>query len=127
LRIRSRVLAAIRWLWVTLSIVVLVYGQAIYDGKPNSDAEQVLAILMLMLSFPAGIAVATLVSGIGLLLHLSISVSRTEMFVVWLVLAVAGYLQWFCLVPYVWSKGKAFIARKRAHSEGPDLKRSGLA
>lgn len=124
---KSWALAATRGVWVTLSVVVLVYGQAIYDGKPNSDAEQVLAILMLILSFPAGIAISALVSGIGILLHVSFSVSRAEMFVVWLVLAIAGYLQWFYFVPYAWSKGKAFLARKRAHSEGPELKRSGLA
>ena len=124
---KSWALAATRGVWVTLSVVVLVYGEAIYDGKPNSDAEQVLAILMLILSFPAGIAISALVSGIGILLHVSFSVSRAEMFVVWLVLAIAGYLQWFYFVPYAWSKGKAFLARKRAHSEGPELKRSGLA
>lgn len=106
---------------------MLLYCQYVFDGRPNSDAEEVLIILMLILSFPAGIAVSALVSGIGILLHVSFSVSRAEMFVVWLVLAIAGYLQWFYFVPYAWSKGKAFLARKRAHSEGSELKRSGLA
>lgn len=35
--LRSRAFVVIRWLWVTLSIVVLLYGQAIYDGKPNKE------------------------------------------------------------------------------------------
>jgi hypothetical protein len=63
--LRSRTLAVIRRLWVALTIVVLVYGQAIYDGKPNSDAEEVLIILMFILSIPASFAAGAIAVGVA--------------------------------------------------------------
>jgi hypothetical protein len=46
----------LRSLWIILSLAVLLYCQFVFDGKPNSDSEEVLIILMFILSFPGGLA-----------------------------------------------------------------------
>ena len=129
--LRSRALAVIRWLWVTLSIVVLVYGQAIYDGKPNSDAEEVLIILMLVLSVPASFVAGAIDVGVAFsferLMHSPLQTTRLEMLFTWALFFVAGYVQWFMLAPRAWSKWQASRMRKHAQPESPELKRPGLA
>jgi hypothetical protein len=128
LPIRSQAVAAIRWLWVATCVVVLVYSQAIYDGKPNSDAEEVLIIPMFILSVPASFVAGTIDVGVAFsverLMHSPLHTTRLEMLFTWGLFFAAGYIQWFTLLPRAWSKWQM---RKRAHSEGPGLKRSGLA
>jgi hypothetical protein len=121
----------IRWLWVVLTIIVLVYGQAIYDGKPNSDAEEVLIILMFILSLPASFAAGAIAFGVAFiferLMHSPLQTSRLEMLFTWVLFFVTGYLQWFTLVPRAWSKWQTFRMRKHAQPESPELKRPGFA
>ncbi len=130
MRIRSRdVAGVIRGLWVALSIVVLVYGQAIYDGKPNRDVEEVVIILMFILSFPASFVAGAIAVGVAFsferLMHSPLHTTRLEMLFTWALFFAVGYVQWFMLVPRVWSKWQTF--RMRKHAQSPELKRPGLA
>ena len=121
----------IRWLWVVLTIIVLVYGQAIYDGKPNSDAEEVLIILMLILSVPASFVAGVIAVGVAFsferLMHSPLQTTRLEMLFTWALFFAAGYVQWFTLAPRIWSKWRASRMRNHAQPESPELKRPGLA
>jgi hypothetical protein len=121
----------LRSVWIILSLAVLFYCQYVFDGKPNSDSEEVLIILMFILSFPASFLAGALAVGVAFsyehLLHAPLQTSRPEMFFTWALFFAAGYLQWFTLAPRAWSKWKASSSKKRAQSEGPELKRSGLA
>jgi len=115
-------------IWIILSLAVLLYCQYVFDGKPNSDSEEVLIILMFILSFPASFVAGAIAVGVAFsyehLLHAPLQTSRLEMLFTWGLFFAAGYIQWFTLLPRAWSKWQM---RKRAHSEGPELKRSDLA
>ena len=117
----------LRSIWIILSLAVLLYCQYVFDGKPNSDAEEVLIILMLILSIPASFVAGAIAVGVAFsferLMHSPLQTSRLEMLFTWVLFFAAGYVQWFTLFPRVWSKW----AQRRAHSEAPELKRSGLA
>ncbi len=118
---------ALRSVWIILSLAVLLYCQYVFDGKANSDSEEVLIILMFILSFPASFVAGAIAVGGAFsyehLLHAPLQTSRLEMFLTWGLFFAAGYVQWFTLLPRACSKW----TRKRAHSEAPELKRSGLA
>jgi hypothetical protein len=83
---------------------VLAASLVAWDGRPNCDCELLLVYGMLALGFPASI-VAT--GAIALLYQTSqqwfgttVTVSRAEMSMAWAWLALAGYWQWFGLVPW---------------------------
>ncbi len=118
---RVQTVAMLRLVWIMLSGAVLLYCQYVFDGRPNSDSEEVLIILMFILSLPAsfvaGAFAVAVVFGSERLLHAPLHTSRLEMLFVWSLFFVAGYLQWFMLVPPAWSKWKAFLTRKHADSE----------
>ena len=118
----------LRSVWIILSLVVLLYCQYAFDGRPNSDAEEVLIILMFILSVPASFVVGAIAVGVAFsferLMHSPLQTSRLEMLLTWGLFFAAGYVQWFTLLPRAWSKWQM---RKRPHSEGAELKRSDLA
>ena len=43
---KLRTVAILRSAWIVLSLSALLYCQYVFDGKPNSDSEEVLVILM---------------------------------------------------------------------------------
>ena len=108
---------ALRSVWIILSVAVLLYCQYVFDGKPNSDSEEVLIILMFILSFPASFVAGAIAAGVAFsyehLLHAPLQTTRLEMLFTWALFFAAGYLQWFTLAPRAWSKWKAYLARKR--------------
>jgi hypothetical protein len=111
-----RTIAILRSGWMVLSLAVLFYCLYVFDGRPNSDSEQVLIILMFVLSFPAAFVAGGIAVGIAFvsehLLHAPLNASRLEMFFVWILFSMLGYLQWFVLVPRIWSR------LKHRHSAG---------
>jgi hypothetical protein len=125
---KNRFWTVFRVVWVILCLAVLAYCQYAFDGKPNSDAEEVLIILMLILSIPASFVAGAIAVGVAFsferLMHSPLQTTRLEMLFTWALFFAAGYIQWFTLLPRAWSKWQM---RKRAHSEGPELKRSDLA
>jgi putative Mn2+ efflux pump MntP len=93
-----------------LSIALLLFCQYVYDGKPNSDAEEVLILGMFVLSFPVSFLAGAIGVGVAYLLenvlHTLVRTGRLEMFVVWFLFFMLGYLQWFALIPRVWLRWK---------------------
>jgi hypothetical protein len=107
-----------RTIWLSLAIIVLGYCQYIFDGLPNSDAGYVLVVAMFTLSFPASFLAGALLVGSAViyekLFHVSLATSRAEMLYTWCLFVVAGYLQWFYVVPLAY----ALFRRRRANSSG---------
>jgi len=101
----------IAWIWTALALAVLAYCQFVFDGKPNSDAENVLIVLMGILSFPSSFLAGAIAVGIAFacerLFGSPLPTSRSEMFVNWALFFAMGYLQWFVLVPRIWSRWRA--------------------
>jgi hypothetical protein len=117
----QRVRTIARSVWVFLSFAVLLYCQYAFDGKPNTDSEEVLIILMFILSFPISFVAGAIAVGIAFsyehLLHAPLQTSRLEILLTWALFFATGYLQWFTLVPRAWSKWKA-----RCSSTTPSIK-----
>ena len=128
---KNRFWTVFRVVWVILCLAVLAYCQYAFDGKPNSDAEEVLIILMLILSVPASFVAGAIAVGVAFsferLMHSPLQTTRLEMLFTWALFFAAGYVQWFMLAPRVWSKWQVSRMRKHAQPESPELKRPGLA
>ncbi|WAC74274.1 hypothetical protein OU995_06005 [Roseateles sp. SL47] len=103
-----------RWLksiWVLAAVAVLVSCLLLYDGKPNSDAELLLGYGMMVLAFPLGMGITTVLGVLARVLFEStgyvFTTSYVSMLVTWLMLFAVGYLQWFVLVPCLWRRWTA--------------------
>lgn len=87
------------------ALAVVLIG---YDGKPNSDIEQLLIGLMIVVAFPSGFLVAGLLgltyAAIGFCCGVTVKVSYATLLVEWIAFAVVGYLQWFVVLPWVLKK-----------------------
>jgi hypothetical protein len=108
--------------WLIAAATVYAATLAAFDGKPNSDAEDLLGWGMLVLSFPASILYAAafslmaewLLSQFGTV----VSTSYTSMTVSWMAMLALGYVQWFVLMPKLIRKWKA----GRTSGRGPRLR-----
>ncbi len=71
----------LRSVWIILSLAVLLYCQYVFDGKPNSDAEEVLIILMFIVSVPASFVAGAIAVGVAFsyehLLHTPLQTNNT--------------------------------------------------
>lgn len=89
--------------WTVLCVIVLMATLYFFDGKPNSDADTLLAYGMLVLSFPMGLLVVLLLGAVGHLAYMVFgyvaTVSYLSIIFSWSVMFAAGYLQWFVLLP----------------------------
>jgi hypothetical protein len=101
-----------RIVWLAICLASLVYAYKGYQGSSDWKIEESLAFEMMVLSFPASFAIAAglILTGVGLgFLGLALpSSSKPEMTTTWLLLVVAGYVQWFVVVPRLsrlWQKG----------------------
>jgi len=96
----------VRILWLSICIAALVDAHIGYQGNSDWKLEEGLAFEMLILSFPASfVVVAVLILlGEGLrLFGLALPGSnRAEMTITWLLFVMAGYIQWFLLLPKLW-------------------------
>lgn len=111
----------VKWLWILIALLALLASLVAYDGTPNSDADLLLAYAMLSLSFPSGLVIAI---SLGLLGQIAYAItgyvfttSYASIAVDWLIAFVAGYVQWFVLLPWLWRKWNA----KRASGAAPVL------
>lgn len=103
--------------WLGCAVFVLVASLYLYDGKPNSDADVILAYGMLGLAVPVGFLLAAIAALAFEALHATtgyvVEVSYTYIAVTWACFAIAGYLQWFVLLP--WLIGKIRLRRVRSY------------
>lgn len=106
----------LRWVWITLSVLLLLLSMALFDGSPKSDADIVLGYGLLVLTVPLGGLLAILDGFVGRaafhLLGLTATTTYTSLTFTWLVYSVVGYLQWFVFLPWL-------IGRWRARNERP--------
>jgi predicted metal-binding membrane protein len=95
--------------WLLIAVAVLLVTLLGYDGTPNSDAEIFLFYSMAILGFPlswfAGGSMAYALHLIDSRWHIGLSkTSYTELLIMWLSYASAGYYQWFYFVPPAFRK-----------------------
>jgi len=110
--------------WVLCSVAVLVVTLARYAPVPASDIGVFLAYGMLFLAFPISLLVAGLFALLALLQE-ELGVPLLDLIgsnyvgfsVMWLAFFVAGYVQWFVLLPWLWRKWKA----RRAGGAAPSV------
>lgn len=109
----SKVLNTVRAAWLVVAFLCLAYVQYILRS-PASDAQtaagSVLVLIMLILTFPAGYI------AIGFIMLYSFvmpgrAMGPLDVVVFWSVFAVAGYLQWFKLLPYLIKKWRSRRSR----------------
>jgi len=90
-------------IWLAMCLIALVYAYKGYQGSSDWKLEEGLAFEMMALSFPASLLIvaALVLAGAGLgLFGLALPASsRPEMMATWFLFVVAGYVQWFVLVP----------------------------
>lgn len=94
--------------WLLLGVIILGFTLYNFDGKENSDVSIFLFWAMLVLSFPVSIAINLLFAGISYfvdnLFFGAIKVGYTYLFIVWFMFFLAGYFQWFKLIPFFLGK-----------------------
>jgi hypothetical protein len=101
--VRKTARILVRVIWLAMCLTALVYAYKGYHGYSDWKLEEGLAFEMMALSFPASfLIIATLVLAgaclglFGLALPAS---SKPEMTATWFLFVVAGYVQWFVVVP----------------------------
>lgn len=102
--------------WITLSVIIIVFALSLVNPKlPRASEEigMVIAYPMAILSFPSCFVITYLYYGISYLLNnlwpsgsinLGIINSYFSGFILWLGFFIAGYLQWFKLLPFIIEK-----------------------
>ena len=109
-------------LWSLACVAVLLITIIKHDGAAESDIGIFLAWAMLTLTFPIGLLVAALFAALviaqeelGIQTVGWIQSSYVDLALLWFVFVVAGYWQWFYLVPKLWNRWcKPSAVSKRA-------------
>jgi hypothetical protein len=94
-----------RFAWLAICVAALVGALHGYQGRSDWKMEEGLGFEMLVLGFPASLLVVIVFMLIGFVLQMLgtglPSSSRAEMVATWFILVIAGYIQWFRVVPYL--------------------------
>lgn len=97
-------------LWLVAVASIFVWTMVTYNAQaiPELKYEILLrhGLLMLVLALPSGWIASALVGAILGLVGVDVA-GMADALLVSLTCAVAGYLQWFVLLPWLWSKWKA--------------------
>lgn len=92
-----------RLTWLAICVAALVGALHGYHGRSDWKVEESLASEMIVLGFPASLLVVIGFMLVGFVLERFgtglPSSSRAEMTVTWSMLLIAGYIQWFLVVP----------------------------
>ena len=91
--------------WLSVCVVALAEAYRGYRGTSDWQVEEGLGFEMLLLSFPASwlVVLAFIAIGMGLG-HFGLALpmpSKPEMIATWLLFLLAGYVQWFIVVPAI--------------------------
>jgi hypothetical protein len=104
-KMRNHLFAIAKWSWIACSVAVLLVTLYSYDGKPNSDADVLLAYGMLALSFPLSLLLSAIVGVVGYLAYSMygyvLQTSYWSIVLTWMCFFIAGYWQWFKLLPWL--------------------------
>jgi hypothetical protein len=92
-------------LWVAICLAALIDAHKSYRGISDWQVEEGLGFEMIELSFPSSFVVVAVFILTGLLLGLFglalPASSRSEMTATWFFFVVAGYIQWFLVIPRI--------------------------
>jgi len=95
----------VRTIWILLAAVVLSVTIVNFDPESNPDISIFLFYGMVVLTFPAGLLLAAIMSFATIRLHsvfgLEIPSNYGSIMLMWLAFFAVGYWQWFVLVPYI--------------------------
>jgi hypothetical protein len=101
-------------IWVAICVLALIEARQGYRGASDWQMDEGLAFEMMVLSFPSSFAVAIGLASTGAILGLFglalPAPSRLEMTCTWFLFVLAGYIQWFVLVPI-------FLARRKRNPQ----------
>lgn len=95
----DRRFAMSRVVWLLIATVSLAFTLVIASQEVQSapkDASTVLTFIVLVLSFPAGLLAALIVSAMPAWLG---QANMVSLVFIWLLFVLLGYLQWFRLIP----------------------------
>jgi len=99
---RSVVGRGIAVVWVTACVLMLVFA---WVQQSIHDMPEAFIWLMIFLTFPVGYAVAMILGIVASVLPQPATYHPFwDVVPMWIALTVAGYAQWFVLVPFVWRK-----------------------
>jgi hypothetical protein len=91
--------------WLALCVIALVSALHAYRGKSDWQVEEGLAAEMMVLAFPSSFLVVIGFMTIGFVLERFgvglPSPSPAEMVATWFIFVIAGYFQWFLVIPYL--------------------------
>lgn len=94
-----------QFVWLGLCVVAVIEAYKGYRGVSDWQLEEGLGFEMVILSFPASLLVVLAFMATGILLGLFgfalPASSRPEMIATWLCFVIAGYVQWFIVVPNI--------------------------
>jgi hypothetical protein len=104
----------LKFVWILCCVFVLFISLTQYESGASSDNGVFLVYSMLVLAFPASLLVAGLITlmvllqeSLGVPLLDLIESNRVGLCVMWLSFCIAGYLQWFVMLPWLWRKWKS--------------------
>lgn len=104
---------ALKVTWVTCSLLVLWATVEAFDGRPNSDAELFVVYGMGALAFPSGFLTFPALLALDAIRGGASEVTCTWLVIEWCAFSLAGYWQWFKLVPWLYRKMRFWIENRR--------------
>lgn len=103
--------------WVALVGLVFVWTLTSYQELPDVQSKKEVllrhGLFMLLLALPSGWLLTALVGAILALVGLQ-ATGLSDALLVTLTCGIAGYLQWFVLLPWLWRRWKARRSRSGA-------------
>lgn len=122
-----------RALWLLSAVGVLVGTLAGFDGRPNSDIEEVLAWTMVTLGFPLSLVypvIFAVFADIRAAMGSSpLATSYMTLVLSWCALFALGYAQWFRVVPalvrLLTSRHGRRVEKEAGHGDRPASHREG--
>lgn len=109
-----RALAILKSCWTVACVLVLAVTLYAGSQKEGSDIGIFLIGCMTVLAFPASILVSGVMAlviwleeGTGVRVLDVVTSNDIGFALLWLAYFVAGYLQWFLLLPWLWRKWKS--------------------
>lgn len=114
---------ALKVIWIACSIAVLAVTLRHDVVDTPNDIGIFLAYGMLILTFPIGFAVSAIIALLAYLheqWNFSLNLLDRQYVgfsVMWFAFFVAGYWQWFVLLPRLWRKWKTRVSKSRPLSQ----------
>ena len=96
----------VKWIWISLSMSVLLITLFNYDGSPNSDIGIFFTLAMEAITFPSGLLYAGVFSFCVYTFSLTIPTSFIVFIISWACFVTLGYFQWFIAIPWIIRKIK---------------------